>query len=110
MKEMAKFIKVLGDANRLAILCAIGRESCSVTEIINITKLSQTLASFHLRSLREAGIVNTRREGPFIYYSLAQPELIDILGDLSRLFGFQNEFFLETVTSRHLKPLSIGKS
>ena len=60
MKKLAQFIKVLGDANRLAIIRAIGKNSLSVTEIINATNLSQTLVSFHLRALRNAEIVNKR--------------------------------------------------
>jgi len=70
MKKLAQFIKVLGDANRLAIIHAIGESTRSVTEIIEETDLSQTLVSFHLRVMREKGIVTTRRDGPFIFYSL----------------------------------------
>jgi DNA-binding transcriptional ArsR family regulator len=92
MKELAQFIKILGDANRLAILRAIGREALSVTEIINATNLSQTLVSFHLRALRSAGIITTRREGPFIYNSLAVPELADLLDELCRIAGLDDTF------------------
>ena len=92
MKALAKYFKLLGDANRLAILQAIGDQERSVTEIINTTDLSQTLVSFHLRALREAGIVSTRREGPFIYYSVVHSEMMDLLGDFCRLFELENDF------------------
>ena len=92
MKGLAKFIKVLSDANRLAIIRDIGRESMSVTEIINATGLSQTLVSFHLRALRDTGVVSTRREGPFIYYSLTDKRLIEILDELARSAGLANGF------------------
>ncbi|RMG05221.1 MAG: ArsR family transcriptional regulator [Nitrospirae bacterium] len=85
VENIARVLKVLGDPNRLGIVFAIGKESRSVTELIRITGLSQTLVSFHLRALRNAEIVRTRREGPFIYYSLKEPGLIDILTDLFRL-------------------------
>ncbi len=91
MKKIAQFIKTIGDANRLAIIHAIGRSSPSVTEIIEGTELSQTLVSFHLRVMREKGIVTTRRDGPFIYYSLANSELYDLIGELSRVAGFEND-------------------
>jgi DNA-binding transcriptional ArsR family regulator len=84
IEDTAKLLKVLGEPNRLGILFAIGKEERSVTEIIRITGLSQTLVSFHLRALREAGIVKTRRQGPFIYYSLCNPELIDLLGEVRK--------------------------
>lgn len=84
MEKLAKILKVLGDPNRLGIVMSIGKDSCSVTEIINATRLSQTLVSFHLRALRNAQIVKTRRNGPFIYYSLSEPTLIDNLNELSQ--------------------------
>ncbi len=89
MKKLAQFIKILGDTNRLSIIHDIGCGSRSVSEIINATGLSQTLVSFHLRTLRDAGVVTTRRDGPFIYYSLADPRLIDTLGDLALLAGLE---------------------
>ena len=85
MKELAQYIKVLGDASRLAIIFAIDKDSLSVTEIINATGLSQTLASFHLRTMRNAALVKTRRQGPFIYYRLADPGLIGALEELSNV-------------------------
>ncbi|NOY64746.1 MAG: winged helix-turn-helix transcriptional regulator [Nitrospirae bacterium] len=80
--NIARVLKVLGEPNRLGIVFAIGKGSRAVTEIIKLTGLSQTLVSFHLRVLREADIVVTRRDGPFIFYSLKNPELIDILNVL----------------------------
>jgi DNA-binding transcriptional ArsR family regulator len=85
IENTARVLKVLGDPNRLGIVFAIGKESRSVTELIKMTGLSQTLVSFHLRALRKAEIVRTRRDGPFIYYSLRDPGLMDILSDLCRL-------------------------
>ena len=54
----------------MRILFAIGKEKKSVSEIMDETSLPQTLVSFHLRPLRESGIVATERKGPFIYYTL----------------------------------------
>jgi DNA-binding transcriptional ArsR family regulator len=84
IERLARLLKVLGDTNRLNIFISIGKNSRSVTEIINITELSQTLVSFHLRALRGANIVRSKREGPFIYYSLSNPSLMDLVDDLSR--------------------------
>lgn len=92
MKGLARYIKVLGDESRLAIIHAIGGEARSVTEIIQETGLSQTLVSFHLRVMREKGIVTTKRDGPFIYYSLTRSELYDLIGDISRVAGMKNVF------------------
>jgi ArsR family transcriptional regulator len=88
IEKIANILKVLGDPNRLSIVMAIGKGSRSVTEIITDTGLSQTLVSFHLKALRNAAIAKTERGGPFIYYSLSDPGLMDILDDLTRTADF----------------------
>ena len=103
MKKLAKYFKLLGDANRLAILHAVGDAERSVSEIINITKLSQTLVSFHLRALREAGIVTARRQGPFINYRIAYPGMLDVIRDFYRLLGLKDGFADAAVKAGHLK-------
>ena len=75
-------LKVLWEPNRLRILCGLGLECRPVTDIINATGLGQTNVSFHLRVLREAGFVRAERRGSFIYYCLADTELLRILRDL----------------------------
>lgn len=74
-----RFFKVLGDDSRLRIIRALGDGKRSVSEILERTGLPQTLASFHLRVLREAGALATERRGPFIYYRLAEPSLLNLL-------------------------------
>ena len=106
MKKIAHFIKILGDANRLTIIQKIGNGSKSVSELISATGLSQTLVSFHLRTLRDAEIVSTRRDGPFIYYSLADQRLMDILGDLAQLAGLEKDFSGNKLISISQKSMS----
>lgn len=84
-ERLARILKILGDTNRLGIALSVGRESRSVTEIINATGLSQTLVSFHLRIMREADVVRTERNGPFIHYSLSDPSLLEALSELSQI-------------------------
>jgi DNA-binding transcriptional ArsR family regulator len=43
--------------------------------------------SFHLRALREAGLVRPERRGPFIYYCLHDPELLSIVASLNVRLG-----------------------
>ncbi|MCL6611160.1 MAG: metalloregulator ArsR/SmtB family transcription factor [Peptococcaceae bacterium] len=84
VEQLAKLFKILGDANRLRILLAIGKGERSVSEIIETTSLSQTLVSFHLRALRDAGIVKAERQGAFIYYQLDKADLLDLFGEFKR--------------------------
>jgi DNA-binding transcriptional ArsR family regulator len=85
MENLVKILKSLAELNRLRIVMAIGKDSLSVTEIIHATDLPQTLVSFHLRTLRNSEVVKTERNGPFIYYRLSSPGLIDVLSDLSQV-------------------------
>jgi len=83
MKDLDKlgmFFQTLADANRLRIIKAIGQERLSVSEIVVATSLSQPLVSHHLRVMREKGILETQREGPFIYHRLKKARLLDVLG------------------------------
>ncbi len=79
IERIAKFLKILADANRLRIISAIGNEECSVSGIMNDTGLPQTLVSFHLRVLREAGLVEAERKGAFIYYRIKDRGLTELL-------------------------------
>jgi DNA-binding transcriptional ArsR family regulator len=74
-----RLFKVLGDESRLRILQTLADGERSVSEILEGTGLPQTLTSFHLRILREAGVLVTDRRGPFIYYRLADPSLPNLL-------------------------------
>ena len=79
-EAVEKFLKLIGDSSRLKILSGIGTGEKSVSEIIAETRLPQTLVSFHLKLLRERGIVESNRKGgPFVYYRLRDPSLVNLL-------------------------------
>jgi DNA-binding transcriptional ArsR family regulator len=84
LQAAERFFKVLGDDSRLRILQALADGERSVSEILERTRLAQTLASFHLRILREAGVLAAERRGPFIYYRLADPSLLNLLEACAR--------------------------
>jgi len=81
IKALSELFKLLAEPNRLKILCSLGLECRPVSDIIEATGLSQTNVSFHLRALREAGLVRPERRGAFIYYCLPDPELLRLLDD-----------------------------
>jgi DNA-binding transcriptional ArsR family regulator len=83
VKRLAQALKVLSETNRLRILLSLGRDCRPVTKIVNATGLSQTNVSFHLRRLREAGLVKPERRGQYIYYCLHDSQLLGVLDDLS---------------------------
>ena len=82
VKGLAQVMKLLAEPNRLRILLSLGLQCRPVNDVIQATGLAQTNVSFHLRALREAGLVRAERRGPFIYYCLPDPELLNILAHL----------------------------
>lgn len=83
--KLQKLLQTLADSNRLRIIHHIGAKQCSVGEIVEATELSQPLVSHHIRTLKESGILETTRKGPFVYCQLANKGLIDVLGILSEI-------------------------
>jgi DNA-binding transcriptional ArsR family regulator len=77
--SLVRFFKLLGDESRLSILFALETEPCSVSQIMEKTGLSQPLVSFHLKVLREAGLVVTERKGTFVFNALGQPDLTKLI-------------------------------
>jgi ArsR family transcriptional regulator len=67
--------RALGDETRLRILEHLGLFERSVSELVVLLDIGQSLMSHHLRILREAGLVTDRREGRWIHYSIAEPAL-----------------------------------
>ena len=63
--------RLLSDSTRLRLLMLVDREELSVAELAAITQLAQPRVSTHLAKLKEAGLVNDRREGVSVFYRLA---------------------------------------
>lgn len=69
--------KTISNPRRQAIIDAIRDKSLTVTEIVHKTGLPQSNISQHLSLLRSKGIVNRKRDGNNIYYSIANRKIIE---------------------------------
>ena len=67
--------RALGDETRLRILEHLVAGERSVSDLIVLVDVGQSLMSHHLRILREAGLVEDRRQGKWIHYSIAEAAL-----------------------------------
>ena len=85
-QQAAVMLKQLGNVNRLMILCTLLNGERSVGELHEITNLSQSALSQHLASLRNAQLVQTRREAQTIFYSLLGTESIQIITVLKSIY------------------------
>jgi DNA-binding transcriptional ArsR family regulator len=83
VNRLTPIFKLLGEPNRLRILFSLGLDCRPVSDIVKATGMTQTNVSFHLRLLREAGLVRPERRGAFIYYCLPDSDLLEILDHLS---------------------------
>jgi ArsR family transcriptional regulator len=72
MLDLARLFKALADDTRLRILGLLLTGEVCVCHIHETLKISQPKASRHLAYLRRAGLVETRRDGLWIHYRLAQ--------------------------------------
>jgi ArsR family transcriptional regulator len=68
----------LSDSIRLAVLELLRSQELCVCELSETLKISQSKLSFHLKTLKEAGLVRSRQQGRWIYYSLNLPQLVAI--------------------------------
>lgn len=75
----------LADRTRLAILQHLSAGELRVVDVTNRLGLAQSTVSGHLACLRDCGLVAARAEGRASLYSLAHPELLDLLAAAERL-------------------------
>lgn len=71
----AAFLKALSHEGRLMILCHLSSGEKSVTELERLLSSRQAAVSQQLARLRLEGLVNCRREGKAIYYSIQDPKV-----------------------------------
>lgn len=79
----AKLLKTISHPKRLEIIHLIRNSQMSVTDIYEMLDLPQANVSQHLMVLRQAGVVETKKEGKQILYKIKYPELIEA-SDLMR--------------------------
>jgi len=79
-------LKVLANGDRLLLLCQLSQGEMCVSELEEALDIHQPTLSQQLGVLRTEQVVSTRREGKNIYYSVADPTLLEILAVLYRLY------------------------
>ncbi|MDY6850140.1 MAG: metalloregulator ArsR/SmtB family transcription factor [Geoalkalibacter sp.] len=73
MKLTAKIFKALSDETRLRILALLQQGELCVCDLMAVLELPQSTVSRHLANLRHAALVDDRRRGVWMFYSLAPP-------------------------------------
>jgi DNA-binding transcriptional ArsR family regulator len=80
LKKGALVLRALNHKLRQQIIALVEtHDKITVTEIYVKLRLEQSVASQHLAILRKAGIVDTKRDGKFIYYTVNQKRIFQIM-------------------------------
>lgn len=75
-EKQSKFFKALADASRLRILKLLEVREMCVCEIMIALGLTQPTTSHHLGIMENVGLIKSRKEGKWVYYSITDQKLI----------------------------------
>jgi len=79
-------LKLLANEDRLLLLCQLSQGEMCVSDLEQKLGIHQPTLSQQLGVLRNESVVGTRREGKNIFYSVADPVMLEILAVLYRLY------------------------
>ena len=86
-EKISRIFRAISTPARFRILTAIGKGEACVCHLEALLDLRQSYISQHLMEMRDAGLLDTRRDGRYIFYSITEPKLLDLLIDVGKLFG-----------------------
>lgn len=84
--EAVALLKLLGNEDRLMLLCQLAQEPRTVGELEALTGVGQPTLSQQLGILRRQGLVSTEREGKFIRYQIADERALQLMHSIHALF------------------------
>jgi ArsR family transcriptional regulator len=85
-KKISSIFRAISTPARFQILTAIGKGEVCVCHLEALLDLRQAYISQQLMEMRDADLVDTRRDGRYIFYRLTEPKLLDLLIDIGKLF------------------------
>ena len=83
---VAAMLKSMANPSRLLLLCGLVTRPHTVSELVELTGLSQSAVSQHLARLRDEGIVAAARDAQRMVYSLSNPDIAKILETLHAMY------------------------
>lgn len=83
----ATVLKAMANPHRLFILCRLSESEATVSELEHLMDVSQPMISQHLTRMRLEGLVDSRRDGSFVYYRIVDPHAKALIEALEKLYG-----------------------
>lgn len=78
-KKTGKLFSVIGNPFRVKVLLAIGKGEACVCHLEAFLGKRQAFISQHLMALRKEGLLDTRREGKYVYYHLSDMDTLELI-------------------------------
>lgn len=85
MRQHLKIFKALGDRNRLRIMKMLEVKAMCVCEITAILNLAPSTVSKHLSLLHDADLIEDKKEGKWVNYSLPEESRIPLVSEMLKL-------------------------
>lgn len=85
-EDVSDFLKLLANPTRLLVLCNLTTAECCVSDLEKGVDISQSALSQHLAKMREEGIIEARKKGQQVYYSIADTNVARVLHVLNDIF------------------------
>lgn len=86
-ENASNMFSVLGNPFRVRLVFALSQQEACVCHLEALLKKRQAYISQHLMALRKAGLLETRRDGKFVYYRLSDPNVINLIKDAAVISG-----------------------
>ncbi|MHB8806262.1 MAG: ArsR/SmtB family transcription factor [Anaerolineaceae bacterium] len=90
-RKASDLLAVLGNPFRIQIILAIGEGEACVCHLETVLNKRQAYISQHLMALRDGGILETRREGKYIFYKLSNPKVFELIRAAGLLAGVEKK-------------------
>jgi DNA-binding transcriptional ArsR family regulator len=85
--HVASLLKNLAHPQRLFLLCRLAKGEATVSDLREASGASQSLISQHLTRMRREGLVQSRRDGNYVHYRIADPRLSVLIQTMEKIFN-----------------------
>ena len=79
LESISELLQIISAPARLEILLLVGAGEACVCHLENRLGYRQAYISQHLMAMRQAGLIDSRREGRFVFYRLLKPEIMPLI-------------------------------
>lgn len=85
-EEVSAVLKQLAHPDRLKVLCGLLEKEKTVSELVDYTKASQSWVSQFLARMKLGGMLDSRKEGNFVYYRIADPKIRELMRSIYKTY------------------------